>query len=398
MQATGGSGMVIGRLLERTDIDTFTERVLMSFAERAEFRSMRPPHAYLQAWVRWNIDLVLDWLTTGTPPDEHDLDRVRDLARACAANGTPPDTVPANYRQAARFVWGVVLDEATDEERAVLIDSAGLLFDFVDLVSRAFSDAYDEAVQALPPTADDVSARSLLSRLEWGERPLPEDVQFAQLIGLDLAGPVLPFVVLMPEGPSDALTRLARRLRAGHALAAPGGRRLSGIANVRPPWRDLDVSPDAIVAVGEATATGAIGGALDELRVLTEVAEAGGHRGPVAFGDFLPEVLLHRSPATAQRLVERVYGPLEPGRPDLVRTLDALVEHDFDRGRTAAALPVHRNTLTNRLRRVATLTGVDVDGAEGQAVVWLAWLERHRATSTPDRSNGARPGATPPGW
>ncbi len=281
----------------------------------------------------------------------------------------------------------------------MLIDSAGLLFDFVDLVSRRILGRIRRSRAGAPAHGRRRVARSLLSRLEWGERPLPEDVQFAQLIGLDLAGPVLPFVVLMPEGPSDALTRLARRLRAGHALAAPGGRRLSGIANVRPPWRDASTSPRTPSSPSAKPPPQVRSGA--RFNVFAGAHRSGRGRGPPGTGGLrrlsarsvAPPLPGHGAAPRRAR-----HGPLEPGRPDLVRTLDALVEHDFDRGRTAAALPVHRNTLTNRLRRVATLTGVDVDGAEGQAVVWLAWLERHRATSTPDRSNGARPGATPPGW
>jgi DNA-binding PucR family transcriptional regulator len=37
---------------------------------------------------------------------------------------------------------------------------------------------------------------------------------------------------------------------------------------------------------------------------------------------------------------------------------------------------VHRNTLTNRVARIRAITGLDVDRAEGRALVWLAWLER----------------------
>jgi DNA-binding PucR family transcriptional regulator len=70
-----------------------------------------------------------------------------------------------------------------------------------------------------------------------------------------------------------------------------------------------------------------------------------------------------------------VFDQLTAYDPELRRTLEALIEHDFDRGATAAALPVHRNTLTNRLRRIRAITGLDVDAPDGRALVWLAWLE-----------------------
>ncbi len=42
----------------------------------------------------------------------------------------------------------------------------------------------------------------------------------------------------------------------------------------------------------------------------------------------------------------------------------------------AAALPVHRNTLRDRIARISELTGVDLDSAEGRALAWLAWRAR----------------------
>jgi DNA-binding PucR family transcriptional regulator len=65
----------------------------------------------------------------------------------------------------------------------------------------------------------------------------------------------------------------------------------------------------------------------------------------------------------------RVYEPLGP---ELERTLEVLIEHEFERGATAAALPVHRNTLRDRLHRIGELTGVQFDTASGQALAWLA--------------------------
>ena len=56
--------------------------------------------------------------------------------------------------------------------------------------------------------------------------------------------------------------------------------------------------------------------------------------------------------------------------------VDTLIEHDFERGSTAAALPVHRNTLRDRLRRIGDLTGVEFDTASGQAQAWLAYRAR----------------------
>lgn len=84
--------------------------------------------------------------------------------------------------------------------------------------------------------------------------------------------------------------------------------------------------------------------------------------------------LLRRSPELAGRIRTRVYGPLETREPELARTLDVLVEQGFQRAATAAAIPVHRNTLRDRLGRITALTGVDLSSPEGCALALLAWL------------------------
>jgi carbohydrate diacid regulator len=68
-----------------------------------------------------------------------------------------------------------------------------------------------------------------------------------------------------------------------------------------------------------------------------------------------------------------VYGPLND---ELARTLDLLVSNGFERGATSAALPVHRNTLRDRIHRISEVTGVDLNSAQGRGLAWLAWLER----------------------
>jgi DNA-binding PucR family transcriptional regulator len=136
------------------------------------------------------------------------------------------------------------------------------------------------------------------------------------------------------------------------------------------------MDPQAVCAQGRRTRRLELGDAFEELRTVADVAVREGRAGAVEVDDHLAELLLRRSPRIAARLRARVFDRLTADDPELARTLDSLIEHGFDRGATAAALPVHRNTLTNRLRRIRTITGLDVDRPDGRALVWLAWLER----------------------
>ncbi|TFV34496.1 hypothetical protein E4K10_42130 [Streptomyces sp. T1317-0309] len=67
----------------------------------------------------------------------------------------------------------------------------------------------------------------------------------------------------------------------------------------------------------------------------------------------MPELLLADSPEASDRIVRRVFGPLERAEAvDLAHTLRCLAAHDFDNTTTAAELPVHRNTLLYRVARI----------------------------------------------
>jgi len=367
---------VIRRIVERVDLDEFTERVLDSFWERPEYQRFRPLREDVRSWVRWNIDLMIRWLVDGQPPTESELERFRERARMLAANGMPADIVPANFRRGARYAWTAILDAAREDERAALVESADLLFEFIDRVSQLFSDTYASAGPAATISDEERRARALIARACAGEEPSGEDLQLGERIGFDLSGAYRPFVMVTPAGSVQRHMTLAARLRARHLLAASEGRRVAGLANRKVPWRELGLDPRAAIAQGNRTRRAELLEAFDELRVVVDVAVRNGRGGEIQPDDHVAELLLRRSPRLATRLRSRVYDQLAAHDPELTRTLDALIEHDFDRGATATALPVHRNTLTNRINRIRAVTGLDVDSSDGRGLLWLAWLER----------------------
>lgn len=372
---------VIRRIVQRVDLDEFTERVLDSFWERPEYQRFRPLREDVRAWVRWNIDLVIRWLVDGQPPTEADLERFRERARMLVANGMPADIVPANFRRGARYAWTALLDAARDDERAALAESADLLFEFIDRVSQLFSDTYESAGPAATSSEEERRARALLARAASGDEPSGEDLQLAERIGFELTGAYRPFVLVASAWSVQRHLALAGTLRSRQLLAVSEGRRVVGLAHRKLPWGELGVDPRAVIAQGRRTRRAELLEAFDELRTVVDVAVREGRTGAVEADDHLAELLLRRSPRIAARLQSRVYDQLAAHDPELTRTLDALVEHDFDRGATAAALPVHRNTLTNRLNRIHAVTGLDVDRAGGRGLLWLAWLERRGQSS-----------------
>ena len=77
---------------------------------------------------------------------------------------------------------------------------------------------------------------------------------------------------------------------------------------------------------------------------------------------------LASDPGEVRRFYEDTIGPLvghdEQYRGDLLPTLEAYLEHDFNMNATAKAIYAHRHTVAYRLERVRELTGLDPTATE----------------------------------
>jgi hypothetical protein len=249
----------------------------------------------------------------------------------------------------------------------------------VDLVSKAFTEAYAQERDALI-SQHERRARTLIDRLVTQTPPGSEDLSLADILGFRLADRYRPFVAVIAGGSMAQHTDLAARLRTHGALAATEGRRVVGLSHDPVAWEAFGFGTRLLTAEGPATPPVDLGDALQDLRAVARIGEGAGARGRLDPARYVPELLLQRSGHIAQRLDERVFGPLlGAGRPELAATLRALVEHGFERRATAAALPVHRNTLTHRLARISRLTGLDLDDVDDRGLIWLA-ARAHGAT------------------
>jgi PucR family transcriptional regulator, purine catabolism regulatory protein len=119
--------------------------------------------------------------------------------------------------------------------------------------------------------------------------------------------------------------------------------------------------------------------AYQEARFALEAAAPGGRGAPVAtVGDLgSHRLLLARQEDAALEAISRgLLGPLADydhrQHGDLVASLRAFLEHNGNWEAAARALGVHRHTLRYRVRRVAELTGRDLDRAGDRVEFWLA--------------------------
>jgi PucR family transcriptional regulator, purine catabolism regulatory protein len=119
--------------------------------------------------------------------------------------------------------------------------------------------------------------------------------------------------------------------------------------------------------------------AYQEARFALEAAGSAGRDAPVATVADLGShrLLLARQEDAALEAISRgLLGPLldydRRQHGDLVASLRAFLEHNGNWEAAARALAVHRHTLRYRVRRVAELTGRDLDSAADRVEFWLA--------------------------
>jgi hypothetical protein len=368
-------GPELRRVLERFDTGVVVRRVEAAFAQLPAYTRFAWP-VDRGAVIRWNVDLTFRWIINGTPPDDYVRAELHELLRARAAAGQPIADSILVYRRGTRLCWEALLDLAKDEDRAVLLAESdtvwGYFEAYLDLIVDAFARAYADQ-EDLPSAADDRRARALFDRLC---APLPvtiEDQDRAARLGFDLAAPYCPFSAELAGGSAAGHAGLASRLRAAGALAFTEGVRVTGLTPPAFGWAAFLEDPRLILAQDPPVDRAGLGAAADGLRALIAIAAGSGRRGRVRTDEYLPELLLASSPELADRVVRRVFGPLdEADAADLAATLRALAANGFDSAAAAAALPVHRNTLLYRAARIEKLTGLSLKDQRDRALVLLA--------------------------
>ena len=88
--------------------------------------------------------------------------------------------------------------------------------------------------------------------------------------------------------------------------------------------------------------------------------------------------VLGRPESDIREFADRILGPLADGEQhaDLIRTLDAYLRLHGSLNAVARDLFLHRNTVRQRLRRIAKLTGADLKDADSRLALQLALLGR----------------------
>jgi hypothetical protein len=356
--------------VRRVDVDELARRMV------AVFQSAIPAYARLpesllrgeiEEMARRNIGLFLRSMADDRPPSERELEPFCVSARERAAEGLPIEDLLRAYRLGGRLTWEALITAATEEEQATLIPGVTRVLAYIDAVSDAVTDAYlDERRHVV--SDEERRVHELFAGLQVPGPLDPDTIELARRLAFPVMDRYVPFAI-----GAEGSGQVAASLRVDGMIAVPEGDRVTGLMAAA-----NGVLPSGSTrAIGPPTPRTELAAVLDDLRLLVDVGRATGQSGDLKAADFVPELMLARSPHLGALIEEAVFAPL---KEDLAHTLDVFYDAGADRRAAASALHVHPNTLDYRLRRIEEATGLKF--SDPGNLVLMALAVRHRRLVT----------------
>jgi purine catabolism regulator len=335
-------------------------------------------------WLRGGELLLTTGMQLKEPKDQRELiDRLADhrIAGLGFGTGFAHKRLPAALVAAAR-------------KRGFPVFEVPYELPFIAITERAFAQLVNERYEMLQRNmAGDVLAEALTGHL------YPEDLQ-ARLrpfgIGEQLA--VLAFSLADAGAAASTLERALEREHVPCLVAIRGGLLCAVIDALDHDPIELAraVRLELAARFGEVRAAASRAAPTHSLRLSFHEARCALEAVRLANGNGkAPDVASHRDLGAFQLLLSvqdddaltsycrSVLGPVEQGEgeygDELLRSLDAFIEHNGHWEKAASALYCHRHTLRYRIRRVEQLTGRDFSNARDRIEFWLALRGRELA-------------------
>ncbi|MCW3068065.1 MAG: hypothetical protein JWL67_690 [Solirubrobacterales bacterium] len=263
---------------------------------------------------------------------------------------------------------------------------------FIAITERAFAQLVNERYEMLQRNmAGDVLAEALAGHL------YPEDLQ-ARLrpFGIGEQAAVLAFRPEDPSAAAPSVERILERERVPNLVAIRSGLLCAVVAADGQPPIELarKIRSELLGRFGPVPAAASRPAATHSLRLTFHEARCALEAVRLRNGD-APDVASHADLGAFQLLLSlqdddallsycrSVLEPLEQGEgeygDELVRSLDAFIEHNGHWEKAANALYCHRHTLRYRIRRIEQLTGRDFSNARDRIEFWLALRGRELA-------------------
>lgn len=330
-------------------------------------------------------------------PTDAELAEPSASAARRAQERVPLASVLTAYHVGGRIGWAELRAEARPDETLELLAAVEGVQRYVQVVTAVVATSYLQEQQAISGEEGD-ALRALVAALLAGE---PADA-LAERVGRRLPTQWVVLALDLSPHPDEehagavAARRKVRRVQAvldAHVgepvlgrLHASGG--IALVPDVGQPLDELcgqlrKAAGTALrVGAARAASTADVAAAGAQAREVLRLARP--EPGLYVLDDVLLDYQLSR-PSEAQTHLTALLDPLD-GHPDLMRTLEAYLDQDLDRRRTAAALHVHPNTLDYRLKRIVELTALEPTTTRGlQLLAGAVAVRRLRAADRRSR-------------
>lgn len=390
-------------LVERVEagIDGLADAMVAAFVEAIPAYATLPEEQ-LQGEIRAiciaNLRLLLTCLREQRTPDIAELAEPRASAARRAEERVPLPDILSAYLTGARLTWRAMVALAAPEDaddQATLHAQVGLILGYLQAVIAEVSQAYVEEQATI--TTEERDARRALAEALLTNGTAPPTL--SRRAGVHATEPCRAVAIRLgptgDEGQGSVSAAVAGRRKVRRVVQAledvvggpvlalldpDGGAVVLGEMSVE----GLRALQQAVEAATGAPAWLAVSDPCPLVGLPEAWRQASGIRAVVArmghpSGLHTPDdVLLERSLTADSAAARRLAGALAPlaERDDLLATLQAWFDHDFDRRATAQELLVHPNTLDYRLRRITDLTGADVTSGAGLQLLGAALLAR----------------------
>ncbi|WP_405750234.1 helix-turn-helix domain-containing protein [Streptomyces sp. NBC_00012] len=331
----------------------------------------------------------------------------RETGRRRAEQGVPLDTVLQAYRRGGRVMWQVMAEHLratrgtpdavgpVAADRDTELDMAGAVWETIDRYSLVMAESY-RLTQLEMQGRQDTRRVALFEALLDGRG---DDPAVAAAASAALGVPVHDRYVIVVAAQDPAAPPNPAPVLDEHGIWSfwrPRSGRYAGIVR-------LASGESAVLLDLLRHRTGATAGVSPEFDRLARAGRAlrlaeqalrtlpAGSGEVAAFDDRLAEVLLVGRPEIAERIVTTWLGGVldtAAERDVLLGTLRVWLDHGCSAARAAEELYCHRNTVLNRIGRIAELTGASAESGE----VRLGWALALRALGLPADDDGRAPG------
>ncbi|MBJ7349493.1 MAG: helix-turn-helix domain-containing protein [Rhodococcus sp.] len=348
-------------------------------------------------------ELAAGVLDSGRLPIAGAMDTFRDAATRWARDGVPLGRIQHAINEGCALGLRAAESAVNREAGAAGDDRTILIMELLNVVTEAVSDAYLTEFRTLAQNGPrhDVELLDALLTGDGTARRIAD--RMGALLAEEYHVVALHFPAHADEGGrrGDAAMMAARKLRRIHAALAAHNGDIAPIASISAtggtvllpdvPGADVDELVERLADAGQIAVTATTGSAaIDDISVtaphlyelLSLVRRLHYTPGTYRISDLVFEYQVSR-PGLGRKHLVTLIDPLRDS-VDLLPTLQAFVDSDSNRKKTATWLTVHPNTVDYRLKRVDQLTGLDPMKPSGLRRLHAALIaDRLEARRTP---------------